>query len=466
MKLLQPVIWSKGTFLQPQHLQMQDRFLESLIEFRTRELCFKPYGFANLTIDSDRLATDGVFQIVEAKGLMPDGLTLDIPASDPPIEPRPLDIEIFNETERGGKSVAELDLYIAAPLQLPGKMAVSVGKRQANTRYVADLTDVNDETSGTNPKAVQVARKNLRILLETEKDALEGCSAMRIARVARHGESSFRIAAGAPPPVLGIRASGYLNNLCRSLIDTLAARAAELSKGRRNKDRSLADFTVSDTPGFWLLHTLNTSLPIMREYCEGAAVHPVLMYREMLSLAGALLTFRLNTDELPRYDHDNPGACFTSLAGLIRKLAAEAIPRNYDSVVLRPKSDINVYSAAIPDNWFARATRWYLAVASDLKPEQWLDMIPKLGGVLKVASGNDIQGLIEAALYGMNFTFDSSPPSTLPTQSAFRYFELDTQDDLWQGIKRARNLAVYVPGQLPKPSLELVVLLAPDRQEA
>ncbi len=139
MKLLQPVIWSKGTFLQPQHLQMQDRFLESLIEFRTRELCFKPYGFANLMIDTERLATDGVFQIVEAKGLMPDGLTLDIPASDPPIEPRPLSIELFNDLETGNGPVLEMDLYIAVPMQLPGMMAVSLGKRQADTRYVADL---------------------------------------------------------------------------------------------------------------------------------------------------------------------------------------------------------------------------------------------------------------------------------------------------------------------------------------
>ncbi len=167
-----------------------------------------------------------------------------------------------------------------------------------------------------NPKAVQVARKNLRILFEAEKEALDGCSAMRVARVERHGERSFRISEAAPPPVLSIQTGTYLGSLCRSLIDMLAARAAELSKGRRQKDRSLADFTVSDTPAFWLLHTLNTSLPVMRECCEGAPTHPVLMYREMLSLAGALITFRLNEVALPRYDHDNPGTCFGILSGI------------------------------------------------------------------------------------------------------------------------------------------------------
>jgi type VI secretion system protein ImpJ len=390
---------------------------------------------------------------------MPDGLTLDIPACDPPIEPRPLDPRLFGDpgAERG------IDLYIAVPLHLAGKRAVSLGKNRANTRYIADLMEVTDETSGTT-KAVQVARKNLRILIETEKEELEGCSAMRIARIKRHGERSFRIDEKAPPPVLNLQASTHLSGVCRSLIDTLAARAAELSKARRQRDQSLAEFTVSDTPGFWLLHTLNTSIPILREFSEGSTVHPVLMYREMSSLAGALLTFRLNAIELPGYKHDEPGVCFGELAALIRKLVAEAIPRNYDSVVLRAKSDPNVYGAAIPDKWFAGATRWYLAIASDLKPEQWLEMVPKLGGMLKVASGNDIQRLVEGSLYGVKFTLDSSPPSTLPTQSSFRYLELDTQSELWKGVQRARNLAVYVPGQIPKPSMELVVLLTPEQE--
>ena len=30
MKRLQPVVWQKGTLLTPQHLQIQDRFIESL----------------------------------------------------------------------------------------------------------------------------------------------------------------------------------------------------------------------------------------------------------------------------------------------------------------------------------------------------------------------------------------------------------------------------------------------------
>ncbi len=49
MKQLQPVIWTKGTFLTPQHLQVQDRFLEDTLSFRLQALKFCPWGFSELT---------------------------------------------------------------------------------------------------------------------------------------------------------------------------------------------------------------------------------------------------------------------------------------------------------------------------------------------------------------------------------------------------------------------------------
>ena len=55
MKQLQPVIWSKGTFLTPQHLQTRDRFLESSIQFRLEALNFRPWGFQELQIDQQAL---------------------------------------------------------------------------------------------------------------------------------------------------------------------------------------------------------------------------------------------------------------------------------------------------------------------------------------------------------------------------------------------------------------------------
>ena len=60
MRRLQPVIWTKGTFLTPQHLQLQDRFLENLLEFHLDSLAFRPWGFATLQISREALAARSI----------------------------------------------------------------------------------------------------------------------------------------------------------------------------------------------------------------------------------------------------------------------------------------------------------------------------------------------------------------------------------------------------------------------
>jgi type VI secretion system protein ImpJ len=75
MRRLQPVIWAKGTFLSPQHLQAQDIFHEDLMQFRTDALNSFPWGFRTLTINREALAA-GNFAIDSASGIFPDGLVL------------------------------------------------------------------------------------------------------------------------------------------------------------------------------------------------------------------------------------------------------------------------------------------------------------------------------------------------------------------------------------------------------
>jgi type VI secretion system protein ImpJ len=41
----------------------------------------------------------------------------------------------------------------------------------------------------------------------------------------------------------------------------------------------------------------------------------------------------------------------------------------------------------------------------------------------------------------------------------YQYFSLSQSGGPWQAIHRARNLAVYVPGDFPNPRMELIILL-------
>src|SRR6185436_21048030 len=104
MRQLQPVLWTKGVLLQPQHLQTQDRFLENLIEFQLSTLAVYPWGFSHLEIDREALA-GGAIALSAAAGILPDGLLFDLPSSDPPPSPRPL-------ADAWGADQQSLDVYL------------------------------------------------------------------------------------------------------------------------------------------------------------------------------------------------------------------------------------------------------------------------------------------------------------------------------------------------------------------
>jgi type VI secretion system protein ImpJ len=202
MRILQPVIWSKGTFLSPQHMQIQDRFTESVLQFRLEALQFRPWGFSRLKINQDALAA-GRLAIHEAAGLFPDGLPFDIPHSDPAPPVKPL-AGYFDPDQKS------LDVYLAIPDFRISGVNLSVRERGMDTRYVAEVASFRDENSGASEKPVQYARKNFRLLVEGEPRG--GAVCMPVARVLRISGDTFELDPKFAPPLLDFTASDFLRS--------------------------------------------------------------------------------------------------------------------------------------------------------------------------------------------------------------------------------------------------------------
>ena len=305
MRQLQPVIWMKGTFLSPQHLQAQDRFIEDSLRFRLESLSANPWGF--LTPASIRRPSrHGVFGLPEASGIFPDGLLFDFPSSDAPPAPKPL-LDCFQPDQR------TLDVYLAVPhARIPG-LNVSMTGIGADTRYVAEAILVRDENSGLAEKPVQVARKNFRLI--TEGDSRQECSALRVARVRKTEAGTLQLDPQFVPPLLDISASDYLRAIARRLVEILAAKSSMLGGLRRQKNLSLADFGAADIANFWLLYTINSHFPEFQHLFETRRGHPERLFEAMLSLAGCLTTFspKIHPRDLPVYEHDDLSRCFADL---------------------------------------------------------------------------------------------------------------------------------------------------------
>jgi type VI secretion system protein ImpJ len=444
---MQPVLWTKGVLLSPQHLQTQDRFLEDLLQFQLSGLTYCPWGFHRLEIDHEALA-GGRFALSAASGIFPDGLLFDMPTAD--ALPAPKVLEGSWEPDQ-----QTLDVYLTVPEYRPGGYNVATGPNGARTRYAADVQLRRDENTGLAEKPIQVARKNVRLLVEGE--ALEGNTVMRVARLRRSTTGDYQLDPRFVPPLLDIAASEHVMSIARRLVEILSAKSTTLSGMRRQKNQSLADFSISDIASFWLLYTINTYLPQLRHLFETRRGHPAELYESMLALAGALTTFSstLHPRDLPAYEHEELERSFTLLDEQLRILLDTVVPATWVSLPLRMVQP-SIHATALDQDRYFAAPQIYLAVAAAARP---VDVAQRAPHLVKLGSADRIEHLIRQALPGIPLAHVPNPPGAIPVKLDHSYFLLDTRSAEWQAVIRARNLAAYVPADFPNAQLELVIVL-------
>ena len=447
MKQLQPVLWTKGTFLTPQHLQLQDRFLEDSLNFRLQALKFCAWGFSEVVLDQELLA-EGQLAVTRASGIFPDGLLFDIPGPDQPPPSKAL-AEFFDP------GVRDLDIYLTVPdYKLKGLNVAGLG-RVAGSRYLAEIANVRDDNTGTGERPIQIARKNLRLLAANE--TREGSSALRIANVERTEAGAFRLNPRFVPPLLEVRASDYLRGLVNGILEILSAKSTQLAGGRRQKNQSLADFTASDIANFWLLYTVNSHIPVLSHLLQGQRCHPEELFSELTALGASLTTFSttVRPRDLPLYDHLNLSRVFADLDEKLRLLLESVVPTNVVSLPLKQLKN-TIYATAIDQDKYLANTRMYLAFSADTSEESIIRKVPQL---VKACSASQIEQLINMALPGITLSHVTVPPSAIPVKMKYQYFSLNQAGPAWEAVIRSRNFAAHVPGELLNPQMELIILL-------
>ena len=452
MRQLQPVIWSKGTFLSPQHLQAQERFVEDTVRFYLDSLASKSWGFLSLQFDAKAL-TEGNLAVMQASGVFPDALPVDIPASDAPPPSRRLE-----ECFRDGRQTCMF--YLSIPEYLPGGMNVSLQRGRVSTRYLAHLQMMRDENSGSGEKPVQVARKNLQLLAEGEN--LEGSVLLPCARVIKTETGMYQLDPAYIPSLVDSHGSNALTGILRGMVELLVTRSSQLAGGRRQKNQSLADFTASDVANFWLLYAINTHLPGLRHYLEAGTVQPEVLFRDLSDFAGALTSFSNEIDprDLPAYNHEDLGACFGELDRMIRLMLETVVPNNFVALPLKLMRD-TIYATSIDKDSYFDGTRFYLAVSADVRDADLIDRVPRL---LKAGSAGHVEALVRQALPGLRLRYAETPPRAIPVKLRHHYFILEQEGTEWEAIQRARNFAVHAPSELLNPAMELIILLPAARE--
>src|SRR5262249_43054009 len=258
------------------------------------------------------------------------------------------------------------------------------------------------------------------------------------------------------PPLVDVAASPYLDTIVRRLLEIMSGKSAELAGMRRHRNFGLAEFSAADIPNFWLLYTVNTYLPVLRHIAETKKGHPATLFDTMLSMAGALTTFspKIQPKDLPTYDHEDLGERFRKLDETVRELLRTPTPANFVSLPLKSTRK-SVHSTPLSDDRYLSSTHVYLAVTAEMPEAELITRAPQL---LKVSSADRVEELMIGAVGGVQLSHVSSPP-VIPVKLPYQYFALNQTDKEWDAVKRARNLAVYVPDNFVNARLELWMIL-------
>lgn len=431
--------------LTPHHFQQWDNYYEELLSSRFASLAPYEWGVLDLQPNNEAIA-NGKFDLIRCRAVMPDGLSITVPEVDAAPAARSLEGHL-NQTEE------RLSVYLAVPAKRAGmpNFQQNGGPSDQMVRYSQNLGTVFDETTGENEQQLAFARSNLRLLFG--KELQEGYTSIKISELERTATGELKLAEDYIPPALNVRASEWLENMLRQLVEILTAKSSSLGEQRRQRNASLADFTTSEVAVFWLLHTINSALPLFTHLFNTRLVHPEHLYREMAQLAGQLMTFTpaRHPKDIVNYDHLDLYQTFSRLYLELRDLLETVIPTRCVPIPLE-KIRETIYAGRIVDDRLLKDAGFYLGVRADIPDAQVIERVTR---VIKVASRDTIEVVIGSALPGVTLTHASPPPAPIPTRPKFHYFELDASGMFWERITGSKALAVYVPEEFKDESVEM-----------
>src|SRR5690625_3601254 len=176
MSLNSKVVWSEGMFLNPQHFQQFDRYVERHVDAKCSAQGDYRWGLQEFELDQ-QLLNLGKLSVLRAKGIFPDGTPFNFPDVDdaPPV----LDVP---------EGLHNSLVYLTVPVKRPGAVDVSrQDDAQALARYYVsevNARDVSAEAGDTRP--VEVGKLRLRVMLET--DDLSGRSEEHTSELQSRGQ--------------------------------------------------------------------------------------------------------------------------------------------------------------------------------------------------------------------------------------------------------------------------------------
>ena len=433
------VIWSEGMFLQPQHFQQHDRYVERLLEARTRPLLGNGWGFTSVELDPAAAAL-GKIQLASARGILPDGTPFDFPHYDPP----PAALEI-------GADVRDELIVLALPLRRSGAEEAGEGDEvfRKLTRFSVSEVDVKD-SSAANPGTAPIQIGHLRLRLAQKRDTADAFATLGVVRVKeRRADNQLLLSKTYIPPMLDVASDPNLAGYLRDVHGLLHQRGEALAARHANPGRG----GVAEIIDFLYLQTINRYEPLFAHLAGHMLVHPERLFASCLELAGDLATFShagRRPDAFPGYQHDALEECFKPVIADLKRSFSMVLEQNAVPIELQDRK-FGVKVAIIPDLDLLKSANFVFAVNAQLPPDT---LRTRFSTHVTVAPAERIGALVNSHLPGIPMRALPVAPRQIPFHAGSNYFQLERGGELWKQLERSGGLAMHIAGEFPGLEIE------------
>lgn len=432
------VVWTEGLFLQPQHLQQQERRFEHLIALQTAAHAPLTWGFAELEIDEAALAL-GKLVLVKARGVLPDGTVFDIPQVDP--APPPLDVPAEAKDEM---------IMLALPFARTDAIDFDYDPDAANmARHAIEEIEVLDTAlPGERWAPVQIGRLRLRLM--QSRRGTDGFVCLGVAHVLeRRADNSVVLHRDYLAPALRIGALPPLQTMAQQMLGLLHQRGEVLAQRLAHPGRG----GVAEIAEVLNLQAINRHEPVFAHLATQPSLHPERLYQSMVSLAGDLATFdapRRRVAEFSAYRQDDLRGSFAPVVDEVRRLLSLVLEQTAVPIELQARSH-GVRLAMIRDLNLLKSASFVLAASAQMPMEALRTRLP---AQVKLGPAERIRDLVMLQLPGITLNALPVAPRQIPFHAGFAYFELERGGEMWAQLEKSGALALHVAGDFPGLELE------------
>lgn len=437
------VLWHEGLFMQPQHLQQQDRYLENYTWTSIKENLACAFGFSQLSINNTSLST-GAIVLQQAAGIMPDGTHFDF-------------AELSQQASLQIKSNAAKNqlVYLCLTAAEPNICQVTFDAQSANhaeseKRFVVTNTTLPDMTIATADKVeAQLIQPNFRLKLEKELRTNE--VALAVAKIQEvYADSRVVLDPNFIPTVLRCNVSSVLGEYvltAKNLVNNRAiALAARLSQSAQRGVGEITDFLS--------LQLLNRYKMILAHFNTDLSPHPLDFYHCLIQLVGEASTYmseKRTLDVSYQYYHLDLQKTFLPLMDILQNYLVDVLDQAVIELPIQDRGN-GWRLSMIQDISLIRSANFILAVAADVPAEL---VATRMMQTLKIGAVERIKDIVSLQLPGVSIKYLPLAPRQLPYLAGYTYFELERKGEQWGLMEQSKALAMHLAVELPNIKIKL-----------